>query len=386
MSDKVAKRKSLIINVLFFAMLAALIYFAVKYALGWLMPFLIGFLVALLIKPVMQFLNRKIRLPLKVSAIVLVLLFYAIVSFLLFLLASKIALMMIAGFSQLPQAYSEYVAPAINNLIVQFNDMIARLDPQITQVFKDLNVSFTDSISSTVSNVSTKVVNFLTNTVISVPGIILFILLSIISSIFFALDYRKIVGYLTAMLPNRVQSKMSTLRCMAVDISGKYIKSYSIILSVTFIELALGMLILGVNNAIIIAALIAFVDILPVLGTGAVLLPWALVSMLINNYTMAIGLIVLYVVIIVVRNILEPRIIGKQIGVHPLAMLAGMYVGLQIFGVVGIFVMPIVLLIVKGYVERRNAAASKMDGADDEALPFPVGDTERCESKTQKDD
>jgi sporulation integral membrane protein YtvI len=216
--------------------------------------------------------------------------------------------------------------------------------------------SFANSSGTVVSGLSSKVLGYLSTTVISLPGIILFIVFSIISSVFFAVDYGKITEYVAGMLPEKTRGRVTKLRAMAADIGGKYVKSYAILLTVTFVELSAGLLIMGIDNAIALGALIAFIDLLPVLGTGAVLIPWCLVLVIMGNYGLAIGMAVLYVVIIVVRNILEPRIVGRQIGVHPLAMLASMYVGLKIFGFVGIFVLPIVLLAVKVSMKRRTTA------------------------------
>ena len=131
----------------------------------------------------------------------------------------------------------------------------------------------------------------------------------------------------------------------------KYIKSYMILMVITFVELSAGFLILGIEYAIGLAALIALIDLLPVLGTGGVLIPWLIINIILGNYGLAISLLVLYVVITVIRNILEPKIIGQQIGVHPLAMLVSMYVGLRLFGFVGVFAMPILLVVIKGFRE-----------------------------------
>jgi len=114
---------------------------------------------------------------------------------------------------------------------------------------------------------------------------------------------------------------------------------------VTFIELAVGLSLLSVDRAITIAALIAVIDILPVLGTGGVVVPWIIVELIKGNIPFAVGLVVLYLVIIIVRNILEPKLVGNQIGLHPLVMLMCMYVGLKIFGIIGIFVLPVAVVI-----------------------------------------
>ena len=283
-------------------------------------------------------------------------LFYAVVGFLLFLVIAKLVLISRDIFSNIPQMYEDNLEPLITDLFEQFKTLTERLDPNIAQMVQNATASFVDSSGSLVSNLSAKVLGYLSNTFISLPGIILFIVFSIVSSVFFSMDFTKISGYITDILPDKMNVRLKKLKTMAADIGGKYVKSYAIIIAITFAELSLGLLILGVDNAIALAAVIAFIDLLPVLGTGAVLIPWSLILLIMGNYGLAIGLAVLYVVMLIVRNILEPRIVGRQIGVHPLAMLVSMYAGLKIFGFIGIFVVPLVLLAVKGFLENKPDA------------------------------
>ena len=115
----------------------------------------------------------------------------------------------------------------------------------------------------------------------------------------------------------------------------------------TFFELTIGLHILGIASALVIAFLIAIFDVLPVLGTGGIMLPWILISFLNNQVKTGVGLLILYLVITVIRNIIEPKIVGKQIGLHPLLMLMCMYLGARLFGFLGIFILPILILIVQ---------------------------------------
>ena len=123
--------------------------------------------------------------------------------------------------------------------------------------------------------------------------------------------------------------------------------AYGKIMLLTFFELTIGLHILGIENALVIAFLIAIFDVLPVLGTGGIMLPWILISFLNNQVKTGVGLLILYLVITVIRNIIEPKIVGKQIGLHPLLMLMCMYLGARLFGFLGIFILPILILIVQ---------------------------------------
>ena len=125
----------------------------------------------------------------------------------------------------------------------------------------------------------------------------------------------------------------------------RLLKAYALLMFITFVELSVGLLILRVKGAVWLAALIAIVDILPVLGTGTVLIPWTLFELISGNFGMALGLLILYVFITVLRNILEPRLVSYQIGLNPLVTLFFMYLGLQIAGVAGMMLFPVVVMI-----------------------------------------
>ena len=114
-------------------------------------------------------------------------------------------------------------------------------------------------------------------------------------------------------------------------------------MSITFIELSIGLTIIGVENSIIIALLTACLDILPVLGTGGVMIPWSIISLIMGDIGVGIGLIVVYLVVTVIRNIIEPKIVGTQLGLHPLATLISMFIGVNIAGIIGLFGFPIML-------------------------------------------
>jgi sporulation integral membrane protein YtvI len=355
MDSKYNQRKRFIINILFFGLAAALFYVAVKYVLGWIMPFIIGFLVSLLLRPAIRFLSKKSRIPYKVVAIILVLLFYAVVVVILILIGAKIIIVLQDGFAKLPTIYSDQIEPLLTKLLANIQELTSKLDPSLNELIGSMTSSISNSAGSVVTGISAKVIVFLSNTFLSLPGFLLATLLSIISTVFFAMDFNSITSRAVTFLPEKIQGYVARFRHIASQIVVKYVKSYSILLLVTFFELSIGFVIIGVDNSIAVAALVALIDLLPILGTGAVIIPWLIVKLAQGDMGFALGLAVIYAVVYIVRNILEPRIVGRQIGVHPLAMLISMYVGLQVFGFIGIFVLPILLVVIKGFYDERKA-------------------------------
>jgi sporulation integral membrane protein YtvI len=148
-----------------------------------------------------------------------------------------------------------------------------------------------------------------------------------------------------------------------------YIRAQLILMTVTFTQLSIGLWIIGIKNYILLALIISFVDALPVLGTGGIMVPWAAYSFITGNLKIGISLLILYAIVLVVRNLIEPKVLGEQIGMHPLLTLVAMYAGLQILGVAGLIIGPITVLTVKNimsailkkqslkeYVDKRTSA------------------------------
>lgn len=186
----------------------------------------------------------------------------------------------------------------------------------------------------------------------TVPGAFFSVLITIIVTFFITLDYPVITGFLVRQLPEKARAMTTEINDYVGGTLLKCILSYGLIMAITFAELSLGLSLLGIPNAILIALAIAIFDILPVLGTGGIMIPWAVLAAVLGDYGLALGLAALYLVITVVRNIIEPKIVGHQVGLHPVVTLASMLTGLQLFGIVGLFGFPIALSLIKNLNDR----------------------------------
>jgi len=353
------KRKNFIINSIYFTLIIAIIYIAIKYALGLIMPFVIGFIVALLLNPAINFVSGKLHIHKKAIAVVIILLFYGTAGVFFSWIGVGLLIALKDGISKLPGIYALNIEPAIYEIFEKAEIIIAKLDPLMVQAIQNMVTSLSQSVGSVISNISSEAIHFISSAVSFVPGLLLSIIFSFISSLFFAMDYSKITGYIARLFPAQNQNLLIEIKDFATGIGLKYLKAYAVLMLITFIELAAGLSVLRVDGALTIAALITVIDILPVLGTGSVVVPWIIIELIKGKVPFAIGLTVLYLVIIVVRNILEPKMVGKQIGLHPLAMLMCMYVGLKIFGFIGLFILPVVVVIAKYLYDHNKIQFSR---------------------------
>ena len=343
----VERRKDFIINVSYFVIVATIFYVVVKYLFGLVAPFAVGFLVAAVLQKTIRFLSRKLRLPKKLAAVLCILLFYAIIGLLLFLLGVAVFAWVKDIVVRLPAIYYNDIEPVIGQVFQYIEDLMARFDLTLVQFFEEFRVSFSQSIGKIVSDISAIAIATVTSTVSWVPKLFLGIVLSIISSVFFALDYGMILGFLSNLVPQRRRGLVEEVKTLIGEIGVKYIKAYALLMLITFTEMVIGLSILRIEGAFIIAAVTAVVDILPVLGTGLVVVPWALFHLIKGNLFLGLGLAILYIVITFVRQLLEPKVVGQQIGLHPIVILLCMYVGVQIFGIIGLFVLPFTILVIK---------------------------------------
>ncbi len=181
----------------------------------------------------------------------------------------------------------------------------------------------------------------------AMPSVLLFTAITVIAGFYFCVDSANLTRTLNALLPVSIRSRLPAWRAHVRRFSWKYARAYLLLLLCIFSALLLGLLLLGVEYAFLIALLTAAVDLLPVLGVGAVLVPWAAIELIQRNFPLGIGLLVLYLAVSVLRQILEPRLVGKSIGLHPLLTLAAGYAGFRSFGFLGMLLGPILLALLK---------------------------------------
>ena len=180
------------------------------------------------------------------------------------------------------------------------------------------------------------------------PQGFLFLFTTLLATYFASAGLPELRGALKQKLPAAWGPRLGAGRDQLKRVLGGWLKAQGLLMLITFGELAAGFLVLRVDLALLLAAVVALVDALPVFGTGTVLLPWAVFAFLGGDRWLALGLLILYGVITLVRNVLEPRLVGEKLGLHPLLALAAMYVGFQAFGVAGMILVPLLAVLAKG--------------------------------------
>lgn len=350
----VEEKRKFIINTLYYVIIAAIAYVAVRYAYPLLSPFLFGLFVAFVLRRPIGYVAKKLHFRRGYAAVLVTTLFFAIIGSLLVLVVVRLVISMKDLFWELPTLYRVEVEPYLRGVLSWLDGTIVHLDPALNTALRDLISQFIDSIGNLVSSLSVRVVSIATNYLSLVPGVVIRLVLSVIASFFFAVDYPRLTGTMKRWFPEKAWVLLEDVKEYLSGTLFKVVRSYFFIMCITFAELALGLCLLGMPRFALIAAGIAVLDIFPVLGSGSVLLPWAVILLVQGSYGHAIGMLALYAVIFVVRQVIEPRIVGQQVGLHPIIMLVGMFVGVQVFGALGLFGAPIMLSLIRHlYVNEK---------------------------------
>lgn len=347
LGESVEKRKKFIINFAYWLIIGGIVFLLLKYGLTYIMPFIIGFGIAWILRRPIRFLSGKCHVRQSVAAIFLVILFYSAAGALLSLLGIRIVTAFMDLFAAIPNWYTKDIQPALMDLIASLEVTVSRLDASVVDTLNEVAMNLVKSLGEMLSGFSVKAIGAVSNYASALPGFLIRVLFAVISSFFFAVDYEKVTGFTMRQMKEKHQKMVIVVKNYVVNTLFKCIRSYALIMFITFVELSLGMTILGIENSVFIALCIAVFDILPVLGTGGVMIPWTVLEAIQGNYSLAIGLLAVYLVVTVIRNIIEPKIVGSQVGLHPLVTLISMFVGAQLFGVLGLFGLPITLSLLK---------------------------------------
>lgn len=224
---------------------------------------------------------------------------------------------------------------------------------------EEFNAMVGEMLSSLAGALSAKLPGVAGKLISAMPSAFLFVLVTVIAGFYFCVEPGQVGKFLTAHLPRRLAEKIPSLRARAKAVSLRYLRAYLLILFVTFVQLFIGFLILRVRYAFLLSLLVAVVDFLPVLGVGTVLVPWAIIALLRKNFYLGFGLLILFAAVTVLRQIIEPRLIGKSLGVHPLAALIAGYAGWRWFGLLGMALGPVAVLAVSAILRGRAETNEK---------------------------
>ena len=323
----------------------------IRYVLAWVAPFLLALLTARLMEPAVRALRRRVRFKRGLAAAVCSVLFLGLLLGLIVLIVVR--LLSTAGdfVMKLPDML-EGAAGFLGRIKNSVTGFVADT-PQQTKDFVDAVIS---NIEGTLSEVPQRLSAWalgLAGSIASgVPKFVMFFITYAISVFFISAGYPQIIRFIMRQVPPRWHQRVLTLKHDFVSTLGKWLKAQAMMMGITFTELCAAFAIMRIPYSVLIAAVVALIDALPVFGTGTILIPWAIITLIGGETHLAVGLALTYGVVSLVRSILEPRLIGGQIGLHPVVTLIAMYIGFCTVGVLGMILFPLGIIMLKQFHDR----------------------------------
>lgn len=321
-----------------------------RYLFVPILPFLIAWCVALLLRPLAGFISSRTHIPKKAVSVILTTLAVTVglggaVTLTVYGVGS--AWELLSGLAVDEEAVFDFLSKLTNPIGALFGESEAA-----AALEKELGAAVRGALSTLLSGV----VNIITGVVSAVPRVLFFILITVIAAIYFALDLDNVNARVLSILPEFLAEKLRSFKNKFFTAGIKYIRSYLIIMLITAAEMLVGLLILGVGKAPLLAVIISLLDMLPVIGVGTVLVPWSVFEILFGNTGRGIGLAVLFLVNLIVRQIIEPKIVGKNLGIHPILSLVLLYLGYTLLGILGLLLVPMFAVVLNILINKYDSS------------------------------
>jgi sporulation integral membrane protein YtvI len=304
------------------------------------MPIILALLTAILFEPFIVSLQNKWKIRRLFSVIIVFIIFLSLTGFLSYLVLAKLVEQLLIFSSNLP-----FLLAKINILfglyMNQWEVFSATVPQDVIEAIEGSFRSLEDSILNATSNLTQTILLFIT----SIPQILIEILVYLIAVFLFSLELRKLKVRILTFFSEKTRDKFLLMYHQLNRAGVGFLKAQLLFSVLTFIIAYIGLLILKVDYPILLSIIIVCVDILPVLGTGSVLVPYAVYCFVTNQQNTGIGLLILFVLITVVRRVIEPKVYSTNMGISPIASLISMYLGFQILGFIGLILGPTVVII-----------------------------------------
>ena len=317
-----------------------------KYILTVLLPFLLAVIISVLIDPLVGFCERRLRFSRGIAVATAMFLIIGGFGTLLTLLVLQLVAELIDLSSSL-DLYIKNGRLVIENLIDRGINVYGNLPPTAVNYIQNSVATLADSLKLFAS----KLINAFLYMVYGVPGIIMVGIVSLLATFFISKDRKAIFRLWKRLIPGPWGERTIDVSREVSRAFMAYIRSQFILVSITMIQSIVGFYIIGVDYALTIGLVVGFFDLIPVLGPGSVFIPWLAWSFFTGDYSLGIKLTGLFVLILLVRQILEAKIVSANLGLHPLATLVAIYVGLKVFGVVGLILGPMTLIAIQAGVK-----------------------------------
>ncbi len=342
-------KKSFIINIIFLSLWVGIFIISAKFLFEYMLPFVIAIVVAAAMQKPAKVISKVIKIPKGVCA--------ALLSAVLYIALASAIIFAVAKFS----AFASDLLLSLSGLGDTLTDLFSAIENTLGKILSNISSDFqADSnkiLSAVVESIIQKLSLFVSESaakiVKSTPSFLFSSIVALAASCYIAKDFDALIKFVKGLLAEKTTEKISEITEILKSNVFKIIGGYLILMVITFAELAVGLLALEIKNWLTIAFITAVIDVLPVLGVGAVLLPWGIINIILGNTSLGVWLMILYLIIVIIRNFAEPKIVGSKTGINPLFILFTMFLGIKLFGMIGLIILPVTFIVIIKYYKSE---------------------------------
>lgn len=342
--DDLERRFPMLMRMLYMLAALALVLLLFKLLFTYLLPFVIALLMALAMEPLVALLAR-FKFPRSLAVAVAMVVYFGLLFAAGFFVTSRL-IAEVADLSRNIPDYGRFLSNLFSDLAEWGKSMYLRLPKEVVASLQDSLLSLSKEVTRLLTSLAGSIIHMLT----SLPDLLMFAMFSMIATYFISRDRHQFKESFSRLIPAPTYAKLLALNNSLGHSLVGFLKAQLMLMTLTFTECFIGLSLIGIRYALVISLFTAIVDILPVLGTGTVLVPWALIAIIIGKTGTGLSLLALYLVIMVIRYVLEPRIVGSLLGLHPLVSLIAMFVGLKALGVAGLILGPAIVVTVQAFM------------------------------------
>lgn len=324
------------------------IYVGIK-AIFYFMPFVIGWILSVIAGPLVTFLEKKLKIMKRLGSAITIILVLALCIGLIYLIISQIWEEISVLIRNFPSMYHD-LERGLSQIGTQGNTLFERFPEQIQNSWATLMNNLDDTASSLIGRIGEPTIEVAGNVAKRIPSVLIGTIVAFVSAYFFIADKENLGEWVKKVVPKSITSRLLLVGENLKYAMGGYFKAQFKIMGVVFAILLVGFTLMQIRFSILLAIVIAFLDFLPFFGTGTALIPWAIYKFLVGDYKMVVALVILYGVTQLVRQLIQPKLVGDSMGLNPLYTLFLLYLGYRVGSVLGmIFAVPIGLILLNLY-------------------------------------
>ncbi|MBR4719378.1 MAG: sporulation integral membrane protein YtvI [Lachnospiraceae bacterium] len=337
------------VNIISFIAVILICVFVLPKVIVFFMPFVIAGIIALIANPVVRFLEKRMKIVRKAGTAFVIIIVIALIVFLGYLIIAKIIDEIVSLAAEAPELWRR-TEETLRSVMGVYNVYLNKMPVSVQNWLNDATNNAGSSATAWLSDLGTPIAGITSDLAQNVPLVIIGIIMAILASYIFLAERDYVLNIVLKVVPEQIIRRWNIVYDTMKDAVGGYLKAQFKIMGIVYLVLLIGLIILRQDNALLVAFLIALLDFLPFFGTGTVMIPWAIIKIFQADYKLAAGLLITWGASQLVRQLIQPKLVGDSMGLDPLPTLLLLYIGFRIKGAIGlILAVPIGMIVINLY-------------------------------------